>query len=95
MYVEIQAKSFAIAPIFQGEQLWGLLAGYQNEHPRFWKEGEIRLLTQTGIQVGISIAQVDLFSQIQNQSLQLQQGDVLHTLPRRGECGLLRDSRQP
>ena len=73
MYVEIQAKSFVIVPIFQGEQLWGLLAVYQNQHPRLWKEGEVRLLTQTGIQLGISIAQVELFTQIQNQSLQLQQ----------------------
>ncbi len=73
MYAQIQAKSFATVPIFQGEQLWGLLAAYQNEHPRQWKEGEIRLLTQTGIQLDISIAQVDLFTQIQKQSLQLQQ----------------------
>ncbi|MEM6402293.1 MAG: CheR family methyltransferase [Cyanobacteria bacterium P01_D01_bin.116] len=73
IYVQIQAKSFAIVPIFKGEQLWGLFAAYQNQHPRVWKEGEIRLLTQTGIQLGISIAQVDLFTQIQNQSLQLQQ----------------------
>ncbi len=73
IYVQIQAKSFAIVPIFQGEQLWGLFAVYQNKHPRVWKEGEIRLVTQTGIQLGISIAQVDLFIQIQNQSLELQQ----------------------
>ena len=73
LYAQIQAKSLAIAPIFQGEQLWGLLAAYQNERPRFWKEGEMRLLTQTGIQFGISIAQIDLFTQLQQQTLQLQQ----------------------
>jgi two-component system CheB/CheR fusion protein len=73
VYRSIQAKAFCIIPIFQGDQLWGLLACYQNTAPRFWKEGEVRLITQTAIQLGISIAQVDLFTQIQNQSLLLQQ----------------------
>ncbi|MEM7714241.1 MAG: chemotaxis protein CheB [Cyanobacteria bacterium P01_A01_bin.68] len=73
IYQKLQVKAFCIAPVFQSNKLWGLLAAYQNEYPRQWKEGEIRLLTQTGIQLGISIAQVDLFAQIQNQSLQLQQ----------------------
>ncbi|HEY9768791.1 MAG TPA: chemotaxis protein CheB [Coleofasciculaceae cyanobacterium] len=73
MYQKIQAKSFCIIPVFRGKQLWGLLAAYQNQSPRQWKEGEIRLLTQTSIQLGISLAQVDLFTQIENQSQQLQQ----------------------
>ncbi|RMF28305.1 MAG: response regulator, partial [Cyanobacteria bacterium J083] len=73
MYEQIGVRAFCITPIFQGEKLWGLLAAYQNTLPRQWKEGESRLLTQIGIQLGISIAQVDLFTQIQNQSLQLQQ----------------------
>ncbi|KST65376.1 chemotaxis protein CheB [Mastigocoleus testarum] len=73
IYQQLQVKAFCIAPVFQGDTLWGLLAAYQNTYPRQWKDGEVRLLTQTGIQLGISIAQVDLFTQIQNQSLQLQQ----------------------
>ena len=73
MYQQIQAKSFTTAPIFRRNQLWGLLAAYQNDLPRQWKEGEIRLLTQASIQLGISIAQADLFAQLQNQTLQLQQ----------------------
>ena len=73
IYAKIQAKAFCIAPIFQGDRLWGLLASYQNDLPRQWKEGEIRLLTQTANQLSISIDQVDLFTQIQNQSQQLKQ----------------------
>ena len=73
IYEQLQIKAFCLAPIFQNEGLWGLLAVYQSQQPRHWREGEIRLLTQTGIQLGISIAQVDLFSQIQHQTLQLQQ----------------------
>ena len=73
MYDKIQAKSFCILPVIKGKALWGLLAAYQNSSTRVWKEGEIRLLTQTGIQLGISLAQVDLFEQIQAQSKQLKQ----------------------
>lgn len=73
LYKEFQAQAFCVVPVFQGENLWGLLAAYQNDRPREWKEGEIRLLTQTGIQLGISMQQSDLFAQIQNQSTQLQQ----------------------
>ena len=73
LYEQIQAKSLATAPIFQSDRLWGILAVYQNDRPRHWKEGEVRLLTQIGIQLGISIAQADLFTQLQNQTLQLQQ----------------------
>lgn len=72
VYEKLNIKALCIAPIFQNQKLWGLLAAYQNQYSRRWKEGEIRLLTQTGIQLGISIAQVDLFTQIQNQTLQLQ-----------------------
>ena len=73
IYEQIQAKAFCIAPVFQGDRLWGLLGAYQNQGPRHWKQGEISLLTQTGIQLGISLAQVDLFTQLQNQTKQLQQ----------------------
>lgn len=73
MYERINAESFCIVPVFQSDRLWGLLAAYHNQGSRQWKEGEITLLTQTGIQLGISLAQVNLFTQIQQQSQQLQQ----------------------
>ena len=73
LYEQLRVNAFCIAPVFQNEKLWGLLAAYQNDLPRQWKEGEARLLTQTGSQIGISIAQVDLFTQLQNKTLQLQE----------------------
>ncbi|MEM8719863.1 MAG: chemotaxis protein CheB [Cyanobacteria bacterium P01_G01_bin.39] len=72
-YQNLGVKAFCLAPIFQNQSLWGLLAAYQNDHPRHWKEGEVRLLTQTGIQLGISLTQVDLFTQLQQQTRELQQ----------------------
>ncbi|MEO0969361.1 MAG: GAF domain-containing protein [Cyanobacteria bacterium J06639_18] len=57
MYEQIQVRAFCITPIFQGDKLWGLLAAYQNELPREWKEGEVRLVTyshtETSLQCGL------------------------------------------
>jgi two-component system CheB/CheR fusion protein len=73
LYEGFQAKACCIVPVFAGSRLWGLVGAYQNENSRIWKPGEISLLTQVGIQLGVSIEQANLFAQIQNQSLQLQQ----------------------
>jgi two-component system, chemotaxis family, CheB/CheR fusion protein len=73
LYRKLQARACCIIPVSDGEKLWGLLGAYQNDRSRQWKSGDIALLTQVGIQLGVSIQQANLFAQIQNQSLQLQQ----------------------
>ena len=70
---QFQVKAYAIAPIFQDEKLWGLLAAYQNSGPRYWKEDEIELLAQIGEQLGIALQQAESVERIQDQSAQLKQ----------------------
>jgi len=70
---QFQAKAYCIVPVFQGDRLWGLLSAYQNRAAREWQTEEVRLMTQVAIQLGITIQQVELFTQISNQSWQLQQ----------------------
>jgi two-component system, chemotaxis family, CheB/CheR fusion protein len=70
---QFQAQACCVIPVFQSDRLWGLLSTYQNSNPRQWQPEEIRLLTQVGIQLGVTIQQVELFAQIQQQSQQLQQ----------------------
>ncbi|MCA1991764.1 MAG: GAF domain-containing protein [Coleofasciculus sp. S288] len=65
------AKSYIIAPLFKGDQLWGLLAVYQNTEPRAWEEGEIKLLVQMATQLGIALQQAESLEQLQQQSQQL------------------------
>ncbi|MEH1937559.1 MAG: GAF domain-containing protein [Nostoc sp.] len=60
-------------PIREGEKLWGLLVAYQNSQPRYWKEEEINLLAQIGVQFGIAIQQAELLEQTKRQALQLTQ----------------------
>lgn len=68
-----QARAYAIAPIFIGQQLWGLLAGYQNSAPRHWEDSEIKFIAQIANQLGVALQQVELFRQTQKQTDELAQ----------------------
>lgn len=63
---QFQARAYMIAPIFNGETLWGLLAAYQNSAPREWQAWEIELLCQIADQLAIAIQQADLYQQVQD-----------------------------
>lgn len=65
-------KAYAIAPLFKGEKLWGLLATYQNTEARQWEEGEINLLVQIATQLGIVLQQAEYLEQLQMKSEQLE-----------------------
>ena len=70
---QFQARAYAIAPIFQGDRLWGLLAAFQNSGPRHWQADEVELLTQIGEQLGIALQQAESVQKIQAQSAELKQ----------------------
>ncbi|MEQ8386800.1 MAG: ATP-binding protein [Coleofasciculus sp. A1-SPW-01] len=69
----MQAQAYIIAPIFCGQQLWGLLGVYQNSNPRQWQPAEVQIVTQIGNQLGVAVQQAELFAQTQNQAIELQQ----------------------
>lgn len=66
-----QAKSYITVPIFCGEQLWGLLASYQNSAPRQWSEAEINVAVHVGTQLGVALQQAELLARTQRQSMEL------------------------
>jgi|GEM_PF-353090 len=68
---EFEAKAYAIAPIFEGEQLWGLLATYQNSAPRHWEKEEVNLLAQIAGHLGIALQQAESLKQVQLQATEL------------------------
>jgi GAF domain-containing protein len=70
---KLQAKAYAIAPIFIGQKLWGLLAAYQNSHPRHWQAAEIKFIAQIANQLGVAVQQAELLNQSQEQAEQLVQ----------------------
>ncbi|HBE16566.1 MAG TPA: hypothetical protein DEA78_18960 [Cyanobacteria bacterium UBA11159] len=70
---QLQIRAYIIVPIYNGSQLWGLLAAYQNSDYRIWREAEINTVVQIGIQLGFALQQAQLLEQTQQQAIQLQQ----------------------
>ncbi|MEH1791515.1 GAF domain-containing protein [Nostoc sp.] len=67
---QFQAKAFATAPILQGDQLWGVIAAYQNVSPRQWQSYEVESLTKIGIQIGVAVRHHKLLTYAQYQAEQ-------------------------
>ncbi|OUC14095.1 MAG: hypothetical protein B0A82_13830 [Alkalinema sp. CACIAM 70d] len=65
---QLQARSYLIVPIMLGNQLWGLLAAYQNADPRQWETAEIQMMSQVGSQLGVAVQQAELLARTQAQS---------------------------
>ncbi len=68
-----QARAYIIAPIFQGDKLWGLLGVYQNSGSRNWEKMEAEQMVQLANQLGIAIQQIDYYEQLRVQSENLTQ----------------------
>lgn len=66
-------RAYAIASIFEGDDLWGLLIALQSAAPRLWTADEVELLAQIGEQLSITLQQAESVQQIQTQSVKLQQ----------------------
>ncbi len=70
LLVQLQVKANLVVPIFQEEQLWGLLVVNQCSSPRVWLQSDINLLSSLAVQVGIAIQQSTLFEQLQTELLE-------------------------
>jgi len=70
---QFEAKAYIIVPIFFGEQLWGLLAAYQNSGSREWQPWEVNFLNQIALQFSIAKLQIDHLEQVRVKSEKLTQ----------------------
>ncbi|MFQ3617094.1 MAG: response regulator [Cyanobacteriota bacterium] len=68
----LQARAYTIVPIFCHNQLWGLLAAYQNSAPRQWQDSEVQMILQIASQLGVAVQQAELLAQTQAQAEELQ-----------------------
>ncbi|MFS0516597.1 GAF domain-containing protein [Nostoc sp. UIC 10607] len=68
---QFEVKAYVIVPVFAGEQLWGLLAAYQNSGTRDWEESEVTLLSRIGSQLGLALQHTEYLQQVQAQSAKL------------------------
>jgi two-component system, sensor histidine kinase and response regulator len=69
----LQARAYVTVPIFCGNQLWGLLAAYQNTGARQWQQTEIQIVSQISTQLGVAVQQAELFAQTRQQTEELRQ----------------------
>ena len=67
-----QAKAYLIVPIFQQEQLYGLLGVYQNSSTRVWQPSEIELASLTANQLAVTLQQAEYVSQLKLQKRDLE-----------------------
>ncbi|AKG21097.1 PAS domain S-box protein [Calothrix sp. 336/3] len=76
LLVRLQARAYITVPIFCNNQLWGLLASYENATPRYWKQGDINIVVQFANQLGVALEQIELLAQTQRQSAALQEAVI-------------------
>jgi diguanylate cyclase (GGDEF)-like protein/PAS domain S-box-containing protein len=65
MLQQFAVKSKLIAPLIQGDVLWGLLIAHQCSAVRQWQQFEINLLQPLVEQLAIAIQQASLFEQLE------------------------------
>ena len=63
MLQQFEIKANLVAPLFDGETLWGLVCIHQCSGPRFWNEKEKELTRQIATQLGVAIQQAKFLSE--------------------------------
>ncbi len=84
-----QAKAYIIVPILSGNQLWGLLASYQNSDVRQWKPEEVNMMVQISNQLAVALQQAQLLAQMQKQSQALQEAAIVADAANRAKSEFL------
>ena len=67
-----QVRSELVAPIYNGDLLWGLVCVHQCGDKRQWQEWEIEWITQIALHVGVALQQVKLLAQAQQRSAKIE-----------------------
>lgn len=70
---KFEARAYVLVPVFKHQNLWGILAVYQNSGPRHWEEADVVLLNQIAGQLGVALEQVESLEKIKTQAEQLSQ----------------------
>ncbi|MBD0264578.1 MAG: GAF domain-containing protein, partial [Tolypothrix sp. Co-bin9] len=68
---QFHVQAFMIAPIFVGQELWGLLGAYQHSSTRHWQALEIEFFTQIATQLGVALQQAEYLEQVRAQTRKL------------------------
>ncbi|HEY9700225.1 MAG TPA: GAF domain-containing protein [Trichocoleus sp.] len=67
-----QAKAYLIAPVFEKDDLWGLLAVYECSGSRNWQDSDVTLLSLLSERLSTVLRQLDFVAKLQDKSTQLE-----------------------
>lgn len=70
--IQYHISSFATAPIFVGQELWGILGAYQHLGPRHWTDQDVQFLSQVATQLGFAVKQANLLVQAHQKAEEIQ-----------------------
>ncbi|MBW4471340.1 MAG: PAS domain S-box protein [Stenomitos rutilans HA7619-LM2] len=70
LLAQMRVQASCVVGILQGDQIWGLMIVHDCGAPRQWRQSEIDLLKQLGLQVGTASQKASLYTQIENQLAQ-------------------------
>lgn len=70
--IQYHIKAFATAPIFVGQELWGILGAYQHLEPRRWTDQDVQFLSQVATQLGFAVKQANLLAQARQKAEEIQ-----------------------
>ncbi|ACK65764.1 putative PAS/PAC sensor protein [Rippkaea orientalis PCC 8801] len=65
-FKELGVMSLVMVPLFQGEDLWGLLTAFQHTSSRHWPETDVQLLEQVAHHLSIALQQTHYLQQIRD-----------------------------
>lgn len=72
MLEQFHIRAYATAPIFIGQQLWGVLAAYQHSESHTWSSLELTYLSQVATQLGFAVKQAELLTNTEQKAKELQ-----------------------
>ncbi|WP_333306211.1 diguanylate cyclase domain-containing protein [Microcoleus sp. B7-D4] len=76
LWKQFPVRANLVAPLLNGQDLWGLLCIHQCSAPRQWEEFEIDLVKQIANQLAIAIKQADIFQKLQKELVERQQAQA-------------------
>lgn len=76
LWKQFPVRANLVAPLLNGQDLWGLLCIHQCSAPRQWEEFEIDLVKQIANQLAIAIKQADIFQKLQKELAERQQAQA-------------------
>jgi len=76
LWKQFPVRANLVAPLLNGQDLWGLLCIHQCSAPRQWEELEVDLVKQIANQLAIAIKQADIFQKLQKELAERQQAQA-------------------